>query len=68
MVILSPNTPLSLIGSRIAAGAAGAVVSIVTGTVVGALVLPAGSVSVTDRLFKPSGKALVGVADHVPSG
>ena len=68
LVVLSSSTPVSLLGSSRPVGAAGAVVSIVTGTGVGALVLPAGSVAVTARLFKPSGKALVGVADHVPSG
>jgi hypothetical protein len=39
--------PLSLAGSSTAAGAAGALASMVNGTVVGALTLPAGSVAVT---------------------
>ena len=49
-------------------GATGARVSMVTGIVVGALVLPAASVAVMAKLFTPSGNAEVGVADHVPSG
>ena len=38
----------------------------VSGKLVAGLVLPAGSVAVTLRLFRPSGSALVGVTVHVP--
>ena len=58
--------PVSLAVATSAAGAAGGVVSMVTGTVVAGLVLPAGSVAVTLMLFRPSGSALVGVAAQVP--
>ena len=68
LVRRSPWLPLSLLGARVALGAAGARVSIVSGSAVGAEVLPAGSVAVTARLFNPSGRGLAGVALQVPSG
>ena len=58
LVVLSPRVPVSLLGSSTAAGAAGAVVSIVTLTVPGALVLPAGSVAVICSALVPCGKAV----------
>ncbi len=68
LVILSPAAPLSDAGSRAAAGLAGALVSMLTGTVVGALVLPDGSVAVTTKFRgPPSGSATVGVTLQVPS-
>ena len=72
LVVLSPRVPLSLVGSSAAVSApvpvlAGAVVSMVTGSGVGALVLPAGSVAVTLSALVPSGSGVVGVMDQVPS-
>ena len=67
LVVLSPCTPVSLLGSSKAVGAAGALVSIVTLTVAGALVLPAGSVAVTCKALGPSGSALLGVIDQLPA-
>ena len=58
--------PVSLVAATSAKGADGAVVSIVTGTVVGAEVLPAGSVAVTMTFCRPSGKGLVGVTFQIP--
>ena len=58
---------LSLVACALTVGASGAVVSMVTGTVVAALVLPAGSVAVTVMLFSPVPRAVVGVTDQVPS-
>ena len=55
-----PSSVLSIMPSLLASfkmvtvGAVGATVSSVTGTVIGALTLPAGSVSFTIRLFRPS--------------
>jgi len=66
LVLLSPCVPLSLVEASAATGAAGAVVSMVTGTTVSALTLPCGSVAVTLKFCKPSGKAAVGVMAHVP--
>ena len=66
LVLLSPRLPVSLLLSKAAAGAAGAVVSMVTLRVPGALVLPCRSVAVTLRLVVPSGKAVVGVMAQLP--
>ena len=61
-------TPVSVVISVIWAIELGAAVSIVNGTEVAGLTLPAGSVSVTLTLpFVPSGIDEVGVTDHVPS-
>ena len=49
-------------------GAAGAVVSTVTGFDVAGLLLPAGSVSVTVTLCGPSVSGVLGVQLHVPFG
>ena len=68
LVLLSPVTPASLAGSRTAAGAAGAVVSIVNASVAAGPVLPAGSVALIESVLRPSGSAVAGVADQVPSG
>ena len=67
LVMLSPRVPLSLATAKAAAGAAGGVVSMVSGKLVAGLVLPAGSVAVMLMVFKPSGSALVGVTVQVPS-
>ena len=67
-VVLSPLMPVSLVASSVPAGAAGARLSMVTGSGVGALVLPAGSVAVMARLFRPWGSGLAGVAAQVPLG
>ncbi len=67
-VVLSPSLPVSEPGSNTAPGAAGAEVSIVTGTVVAGLVLPAGSVWVTEKFCGPPvGSAVVGVTLQLPS-
>ena len=68
LVLPSPTVPVSLLLASAADGAAGAVVSMVMGSVVAAPVLPAGSVAVMLRVLTHSGKAVVGVADQVPSG
>ena len=54
-VLLTPVSSVLFCG-KTPVGAAGAVVSSVTGTVTGALTLPAGSVSLTIRLLDPSTK------------
>jgi hypothetical protein len=58
---------VSLTAANTAVGAAGALVSMVIGSCVGALVLPAGSVAVTLTLLTPSIKAVVGVTIQLPS-
>ena len=66
LVLLSPSVPLSLVAFRMAVGAAGASESMLMGSEVAALTLPAGSVAVTLRLFTPCGKAVVGVTLQLP--
>ncbi len=67
-VTLSPFSPVSELGSKTAAGAAGLVVSMVTGTFVAALALPAGSVAVTTKFWgPPSSNGTDGVTLHLPS-
>ena len=68
LVMLSPATPLSLLGSKITVGADGAVLSMVIGNAVAGLLLPAGSVAVTLKLFSPCGNGLLRVALQVPFG
>ena len=68
LVLLSPWVPLSLTPSSAAAGAVGAVVSMVMGSVVCALVLPTASVAVSLKLCTPSVNAAGAVMDQVPSG
>ena len=58
---------MSLTVASAAVGAAGTVVSMVIGSAVGALTLPAGSVAVTVMVFTPSARGVVGVTDQVPS-
>ena len=67
LVVLSPLTPESLMGSSMPVGATGTTLS--TTMVMGrpALsTLPAGLVAVTLRLLMPWASAVVGVADQVP--
>ncbi len=58
--------PVSLPAAKSAAGGAGGVVSMVTGTMAGALTLPAGSVAVTLTFVVPSGNAWMGVTLQLP--
>ena len=60
------NQPVSLAAATSASGAAGGVVSMVTGTLVAGLVLPAGSVAVICSALVPCGKA-VDVMDQGPA-
>ncbi|MEY4212974.1 MAG: hypothetical protein RL458_1200, partial [Pseudomonadota bacterium] len=62
---VAPVAPTAVLAST-AVGASGAVVSMVIGKLVGALMLPAGSVAVTDSVFSPCGKALLGVTLQLP--
>ena len=66
LVMLSPRVPESVVGSRIAVGAAGALVSTVMVRLVAVEVLPAASVAVTVSALAPVANGTVGVTDHVP--
>ncbi len=67
LVMLSPLTPESVLGSSTPCGASGAEVSMVTGSGAGGLTLPAGSVAVMTRLLRPSGSGVLGVMLHLPA-
>ena len=68
LVMPSPLVPLSLVGARLAVSTPASGATMVTGSGVGALTVPAGLVCTTLRLLVPRGSAVVGVAAQVPSG